>query len=189
MILDIIDDALPHYAQESIKNIILRPDFPWYYRDRTVEDLPPSRNKHQFIHSLWYNDTSRHPNLGAGNSRCYHKSHHFENVMGLFSFLPEFQTHSLNRVQFNLNTPYKRRYIDNMIHTDNEDPHSITYLYYCIDSDGPTTFYGKWRKRRVHPKQGRMVRFSSNTRHSINIPFKYEKRIVLNIVFQPGTLQ
>ncbi len=172
MIFEVIDDAIPRYAQDSIKNIVTDLDFPWYYRDRTMGGLDPRKEKHHLVHFVY----------ASGE-----KNFHYDNVMGFFSFLPEFQTHNLCRVQFNLNTPYKRRYIDNMIHTDNEDPHSITYLYYCIDSDGPTTFYGKWRKRRVHPKQGRLVKFSSNTRHSINVPFKYEKRIVLNIVFESGT--
>ena len=189
MILDIIDDALPHYAQESIKNILLLPDFPWYYRDTTTVDVHPSKNKHHFVHSLWYNDMSRHSSLGAGDSRCYHKSNHFDNVMRFFSF-PEFETHRLNRVQFNLNTPYKRRYIDNIKHKDMlPGLGGVTYLYYPIDSDGPTTFYDGWRKRRVNPKQGRLVRFPSDTTHSTNVPFKYEKRIVLNIVFLPGTLK
>ena len=174
MQVEVVDNFINSYAQDSIKYIILHPDFSWYYRDTTMGGLHPSKNKHHFINSLLYNDMS--------------KSENFDNVMRFFS-LPEFETHRLNRVQFNLNTPYKRRYIDNMIQTDNEDPHSITYLYYCIDSDGPTTFYGKWRKRRVHPKQGRLVKFSSNTRHSINVPFKYEKRIVLNIVFDPRTVK
>ena len=37
----------------------------------------------------------------------------------------------------------------------------------------------------IHPKQGKMVRFPSNTRHSANVPFNYETRIVLNMVFDP----
>ena len=174
MILDIIDDALPHYAQESIKNILLHPTFPWYYRDITMEGLHPSKNKHHFIHSLLYNDMS--------------KDHYFDNIMRFFSF-PEFETHRLSRVQFNLNTPYKRRYIDNIKHEDLPGSGGVSYLYYPIDSDGPTTFYDGWRKRKVNPKQGRLVRFPSDTIHSTNVPFKYEKRIVLNIVFLPGTLK
>ena len=53
----------------------------------------------------------------------------------------------------------------------------------------PTTFYDGWRKRKVNPKQGRLVRFPSDTTHSTNVPFKYEKRIVLNIVFEPRTVK
>ena len=50
MILDIIDDALPHYAQESIKNILLLPDFPWYYSDRvaSIEDTKDFYFSHHF---------------------------------------------------------------------------------------------------------------------------------------------
>ena len=174
MQVEVVDNFINSYAQESIKNIILHPDFSWYYRDTTMGGLHPSKNKHHFINSLLYNDMS--------------KSENFDNVMRFFS-LPEFETHRLNRVQFNLNTPYKRRYIDNIKHEDLPGSGGVSYLYYPIDSDGPTTFYDGWRKRKVNPKQGRLVRFPSDTTHSTNVPFKYEKRIVLNIVFEPRTVK
>ena len=73
-----------------------------------------------------------------------------------------------------------------MIHTDSSNPESVTYLYYVNDSDGPTTLYNSNEEKIIiHPKQGKMVRFPSNTRHSANVPFNYETRIVLNMVFDP----
>ena len=176
--IEVIPNALPSYAQCALENIVTDFGFPWFYRPTTIREK--QYNKHQFIHTCYEND---------------HKHKNYDIVMGFFSSLPEFQTHTLHRVQFNLNTPYKRRYIDNLKHVDLvERDHTptkggITYLYYPIDSDGPTTFFEKWRKYKVHPKKGTLVKFASDTPHSPNVPFKYEKRIVLNIVFQPRTME
>ncbi len=177
--VEVIPNALPFYAQNTLEKIFTDFNFPWYYRPTTI-DIDPRINKHQFVHTIYD---------GAG------KEHYYENVMRFFSFLPEFQTHLLYRVQINLNTPYKRRYIDNLKHIDLEDSQhkpikgGCTYLYYPIDSDGPTTFFGKWRKYKVHPKKGTLVKFPCDTPHSPNVPFKYERRIVLNIVFRPRTIK
>ena len=172
-------NALPLYAQNVIEKIVTDHYFQWYYRPTTI-DIDPRINKHQFVHHIY--------DQGV-------ELINYENVMRFFSFLPEFQTHSLHRAQINLNTPYKRRYIDNLKHIDlidaNDKPvkGGCTYLYYPIDSDGPTTFFGKGRKYKVHPKKGTLVKFPCDTPHSSNVPFKYERRIVLNIVFQPRTIK
>ena len=177
--VEVIPNAISSYAQDTLEKIVTDFKFPWYYRPTTI-DIDPRINKHQFVHFVYD---------GVG------KDYNYENVMRFFSFLPEFQTHTLHRVQINLNTPYKRRYIDNLKHIDlidaNDKPvkGGCTYLYYIIDSDGPTTFYGKWGKYKVHPKKGTLVKFPCDIVHSCNVPFKYEQRIVLNIVFQPKRMK
>ena len=176
--IEIIDNALDSYAQDVLENIVTDFNFAWYYRPTTIGGLDPRIDKHQFVHFCYEKSTGE-------------KNTNYENVMRFFSTLPELQTHILHRVQFNLNTPYKRRYIDNIMHVDLQDKFAkprkggVTYLYYPIDSDGPTTFLEKGRKYKVHPKKGTLVKFPCDVQHSPNVPFKYEKRIVLNIVFEP----
>ena len=181
--IEVIPNALSSYAQCALENLVTANHFAWYYRPTTLMPggVDPRIDKHQFVHFCYEKDGGRNTN--------------YDIVMGFFSFIPELQTHTLNRVQFNLNTPYKRRYIDNLKHVDLKERDNsptkggVTYLYYPIDSDGPTTFFGKWRKYKVHPKKGTLVKFASDIQHSSNVPFKYEQRIVLNIVFQPRTIK
>lgn len=168
----IIEDAISLENQECLLNMVMEPYFPWFYNPFTITE-DDGFNKHQFTHFIYKPEMQKEPH-------CW-----LDKVMGCFSF-PEFETHMLNRAQFNLNTPYKVTYIDQLIHTDSSNPESVTYLYYVNDSDGPTTLYdSNEEKIIIHPKQGKMVRFPSNTRHSANVPFNYETRIVLNMVFDP----
>ena len=181
MDLNIIENAIPLGCQKIVKEIAENKGLEWFYTDQTIS-VDYNFNKHQFTHMLYKDDTGPCSDV-------------YDKIMEFFQF-PEFKTHSLVRAQFNLNTPYKRKYIDDIIHVDAYDSDHVSYLYYVHDTDGPTTFYdsnvdivkykpSRWHKRTVHPKQGRMVKFSSNIKHSSNVPFKYERRIVFNVIFGP----
>ena len=123
-------------------------------------------------------------------------------IINQFNFLSEFKTHKLKRAKLNLNVSQKKRSAL-LPHVDNEDERSISLVYYVIDSDGPTVLWPNqflndirfdvrdvlkdslFARKRIHPKQGRMVKFPSNMIHSANIPHNFNKRIVLNMVFVP----
>ena len=67
---------------------------------------------------------------------------------------------------------------------DHTSKGSVSYIYYVHDSDGPTRIYENWwRTIKVNPKQGRLLRFASDTRHSGNIPYKFETSTVINFVW------
>ena len=163
---------IPLYASNTIKEIIGHPSFPWYYNSTTVDGAPTSQDKHQLVHNICKFNTSGSPH---SDSIYTH----------LAPYIPEFYTHTLERCKINLNTPYKRKQVI-LPHIDHTTKGAVSYIYYVHDSDGPTRFYkSKWKTEKVYPKQGRLVRFPSNTLHSGNVPYKFENRTVVNFIFLP----
>ena len=184
--IEILDDFIPIHYQNHIKNMV--DNMPFFMGDTTRWKEFGGRMK-QFTHVL-YQD----PTYGDDASESTYCNQFIE----LFKELPEFKTHRLHRAKLNITLPYKKRYVLAQ-HTDMHNPEGITILYYINDSDGPTIIYNKrgekydtpkpppwwWKKTKVLPKQGRLVRFPSNTIHSGNVPYKYDSRIVLNLIFKP----
>ena len=121
-----------------------------------------------------------------------------KNILKCFEFLPEFKTHKILRAKLNMNFPYKKENME-LPHVDFDDPSYVSYLYYVNESDGPTLFYPygsvlpyfynqtNENKTSVDFKQGRLVRFPSNLLHSSSLPYKYDSRVVLNLMFEPQT--
>ena len=177
--IKILDDFIPIHYQNHIKTMV--DDIPFFMSDTTgwkeIEQMK------QFVHILY--------------QRNEYESEHCNKIIELFRGLPEFKTHRLHRAKLNITLPYKKRYVL-APHTDMYNSKSITYLYYINDSDGPTIIYNKrgqkydtpkppwwWKKTKVLPKQGRLVRFPSDSVHSGNVPHTHSSRIVLNLIFHP----
>ena len=153
----------------SLERLVTDHHFPWYFAPTTL-GMGAKKDKGQFIHHLYAHGELEHP--------------HDKLILECFTKLPEFKTHNLSRAKINLTTPYKNS--NEYPHTDLDAPNSISYLYYFHDSDGPTFFYPNWWKKiKVHPKRGKLVRFPSNLKHSGNNPTKYERRTVMSLVFSP----
>ncbi len=159
--VEVKDDIIIPYHQERLKELINSIHFPWYFSETTLGG--GGYDAFQFIHLLMKGD---------------HTSEWYESIIHCFTILPEFRTHRLVRAKLNLRTPYKKK-IKPLFHEDSDK--GISYIYYFIDSDGPTLFKGK----KVQPKQGRIIRFPANQLHSGSYPHKYDKRIVLNLLFEP----
>lgn len=167
---EIYDDYLPKTNQEQIKRIVADSTFPWYWNPTTAGTLETKNQKYQFTHTLFANGQII--------------SDYFNYITSLLN-LSEFNTHKLERIKLNLNVPYKNNKIVKP-HIDTNIPGAITYLYYCIDSDGPTIIYENWWKRRkVNPRQGRMLKFDSSIYHTSTVPRKNDRRIVINCIFVP----
>ena len=162
-----VKNLLTNMQVLSLEKLVSEQTFPWYYCSTTLGN-GAKKDKGQFVHNLY----------GEGKYEWNGRL-----ILQFFEGkLPEFKTHNLIRAKINLTTPYKNR--NEYPHTDLETPNSISYLYYFHDSDGPTFFYpNPWKKIKVHPKRGKLVRFPSNLKHSGNNPTKYEKRIVMSLVF------
>lgn len=174
--IEIFDDTISIHDQHHIKNMVEEAmSFEMY-------NVTGRNNSKQFVHVLY----SMEHDI---------RSEHCAKITEYFKDLPEFKTHKLTKAKINITLPYKKRYLL-APHTDSYNSHAITYLYYIIDSDGPTVFYNKrgekndvpsppwwWRKTKISPKQGRLVKFPSDMIHSGNVPYTYNSRIVLNLIF------
>ena len=168
--MEIIDvkNLLTNMQVLSLEKLVSEQTFPWYYCSTTLGN-GAKKDKGQFVHEL-YAQGELEENYG-------------ELILEFFTKLPEFKTHNLSRAKINLTTPYKNS--NEYPHTDLDTPNSISYLYYFHDSDGPTFFYPNWWKKiKVHPKRGKLVRFPSNLKHSGNNPTKYERRTVMTLIFE-----
>ncbi len=164
-----VPDIITKSTAESIKRIVFERDFPWYYSPETVGNNAKN-DKYQFVHPFF--------------ERGIYTSHLAHMVLSFFQKLPEFKTHHLMRFKANLTSPYKVKM--GLPHIDNENINSVSYLYYVHDCDGPTIFYPNWwRKVKIYPKQGLLIKFPSNIKHSGNCPFKYDRRIVFTLIFHP----
>ena len=176
--VEILDDFPLNY-QNHIKSMI--EGMPFELCDITQWELIK-----QFTHTFYH---------GRDNI----KTNYCDRFIELFKELPEFKTHNLIRGKINITLPYKKRYSLSP-HIDFPHPNAISYLYYVEDSDGPTVIWNKryseepvdkpflpwWLKKiKVQPKQGRLVKLPSDILHSGNVPYNYNSRVVLSLLFAP----
>ena len=183
-IVEIFDNKISEETQLYLKNNICDGLFPWYYISFTIRDTLKENDKYQMVHTL----------IADGEV----KSQFAHDILKCFEFLPEFKTHKILRAKLNMNFPYKKENME-LPHVDFDDPSYVSYLYYVNESDGPTLFYPygsvlpyfynqtNENKTSVDFKQGRLVRFPSNLLHSSSLPYKYDSRVVLNLMFEPQT--
>ena len=183
-IVEIFDNKMSEETQLYLKNNICDGLFPWYYISFTIRDTLKENDKYQMVHTL----------IADGEV----KSQFAHDILKCFEFLPEFKTHKILRAKLNMNFPYKKENME-LPHVDFDDPSYVSYLYYVNESDGPTLFYPygsvlpyfynqtNENKTSVDFKQGRLVRFPSNLLHSSSLPYKYDSRVVLNLMFEPQT--
>ena len=166
--IKIFDELIPENEQLIIKALLSYEFFPWYYNPQTI--LTTLRNRSQFTHTFYK------------ENKIY--SDNFDILVDCFQpYIPEFKSHKINKIKANLNIAHS----DKKILEPHQDlPTSgVTYLYYVNDSDGPTRLYeSKWFPKKVYPKQGRLIKFPSNMFHTGDIPRKYDRRMVINFVFE-----
>lgn len=154
--------------REKLKRIFSSDTFDWYYNPTTILDNKVNRS--QFTHRIFQNETA-----------C---SRHYPLIHEIFSpKIPEFKTHKLNRIKANLNIAHANKKILPP-HTDLGGGEGIVYIYYVDDSDGPTILYDGWKRIKVEPKKGKLLRFPATMLHTANVPRKYDTRIVINFVFE-----
>ena len=164
------DNAIPEREQNYIKNVVTSYDLPWFYNETTAWDKDTKNQRPQFCHYLFYDN--------------YVGSKYFQEFMNCLP-IPEINNgYRLNKLKLNLTMPWKNRSVIKP-HTDLNGAPGITYLYYPITSDGPTIVWrNRWRKQKIDPIQGRLVRMSGDMLHTGSNPHKYDRRIVLNIVLE-----
>ena len=186
----VIDDFIEKEYQEQIKKVLLGQaafddqEFPWYY----IEDVTAAGD-----------DDSQHR---AAMSHQYVEWEDNKDSMGVIAsdfhelFIPMLQRAAFkfrmryvnalqgrSSLQFPLNL--KERSVD-LPHIDIYSRKHLVCLYYVCDSDGDTIIYNEREKsesytikKKVTPKQGRVVLFDGRLYHTAEQP-NHDKRCIVN---------
>ena len=188
-ILKVFDDIIEKPLQEEIKSKLMK-DFPWFYKDDVSNTVHShiTQSRPAFNH-LFYD------NYNENSDFCWMPQEIVSKVIVELKLKITQIIKSRTFLQLPLSSLYlKNDTVDNA-HVDSEINH-LVFLYYVIDSDGDTIIYDKkWEKgiqilnseetakllikKRVTPKQGRVVVFDGRYWHTAEQP-KYNKRCVIN---------
>ena len=196
MILDkeiyVIDDFIDIKYQEDIKKILIgdydykKKSFPWYYTE-DVTSAGDEDSQHRPALSHVYVEYVEGKPIGKKTTIFHHlfldmlkkvcKDMNIKNINVLQgrSFL-----------QFPLNLKEK---IADTPHIDMEDKEHLVVLYYVCDSDGDTLIFNEREqskngftvytiKKRVTPKQGRIVLFDGSLYHTAEQPLNNVRCVV-----------
>lgn len=171
----IFDDIIDLNYQEQIKTTLLENDFAWYYIGDVTNPYVNEQQRPGFQHNLVLE-------YGQENS-----PHHilFENLIK--NCCSKFNRQSVEVIKgrcfLQLPLNLKNNDVD-MPHTDTHHNH-IVILYYALDSDGDTIIYNEKTKsgnytikKRVTPKQGRVVMFDGGLFHTAEQPINSSRCIV-----------
>lgn len=188
---ELVDNFLPEWYFNHIKNIIYSDSFPWYMvaSSSGAEEIIKTKNvyfpKNQngFFH-LAYNHFS-----GGPTSSAYQV---FEPILNLISEKFDTQVYKLIRIRLGLTTNIGMSG-SHYPHVDAIYPHK-TLLYYFNDSDGDTIFYNKKYGEDTSdglkieyqntPKENQAILFDGLTYHSSSFPTQNFYRMTMNINFQ-----
>lgn len=194
----IIDDFLPTSIQDVIHDILIGPDFTWYFAKYSVSVTnldehfytdKPNREHIQLRHSFVNDDKI--------NSYFYQ---FIEPIKLVFESHMKCKVKTTYRIKSNMLISQKGPFlqpphVDTLELMDNgvDCLGYKTLLYYVNDSDGDTIFYNEYftgepvglvtEQQRVSPKKGRAVIFDSNQIHSGSCPSVTDARVVINSVF------
>lgn len=170
--MKIYDDLIIESNRDKLEEILLDPEFPWYFVKRSSGAAPKIdgfEDSPQLVHKFIDDDK-----ISSNYIHEVMKLLNWENILrvtGAPERIIRMKTNLLLRTQSTPNTP----------HIDYPDPH-IVMLYYVNDSSGPTTFYNrKFKvKKEVLPKKGRIIMFDGSTYHSSTPPTTNDYRCVIN---------
>ena len=186
--IKIFDDIIDKPLQEEIKSTLLRSsgNFPWFFLDDVTSSVSSDTQlRPAFFHLFCDNFQD--------NSYFYSMTKPIiDNVVDKLKLkLPSiYQSRTIVQLPLSL----KNYTVDNA-HIDYSKPH-LVILYYVMDSDGDTIVYDKkWKegtmdattemtknmliKKRITPKQGRVVVFDGHYWHTAEQP-KYNNRCIIN---------
>ena len=186
--LEVFDDIIDKSLQEKIKSTLFTDNFPWFFVNDVTTDTINSQSRPAFFHKFYedFENNSEH---------TWITEKIISPVIDKFKLKITQIMQSRTFLQLPLN--HIEGLVDNA-HIDSPRSHLVV-LYYVIDSDGDTIIYDKkWEKgmqdlnseetkkllikKRVTPKQGRVVVFDGKYWHTAEQPThnKSSKRCVIN---------
>lgn len=193
----VFDDIIPLAHQEEIKNTLLGGAFPWHF----VPDITGGGSRdarpgfsHGFIKEELIGTHESNIRLLQGLwSACLGKVKEKTNVVGNYSI-----SKSRTFLQLPLKNVKGGSYDSH--HIDLADEH-LALLYYVCDADGDTVIFENMynknkpkapeprdlkEKKRVRPKQGRVVIFDGYYWHTATQPSKHVRCVINTDVVQKG---
>ena len=186
--LEVFDDIIDKSLQEKIKFDILNNDesFHWGFID-DITDLSAITQKRPGFNHLFYRDSLRY---------CKDYSWMARDIVSPVIDKLKLETYQIVESKTFLQVPLNLKdYTVDNAHVDMIRPH-LVILYYVMDSDGDTIIYNsQWEKgetiknseetakllikKRVTPKQGRVVLFNGSYWHTAEQP-KDNNRCIIN---------
>lgn len=186
--MQIIENILPQFYVEELRNIMTDTKFPWFYMRETVyaskDDGYTFTDEKttecaMFSHSFFMGHTGPTDTFGLVKPALYF----IKQQTGIDCTNPR----NINRIKSNLmlqqHFPHKHY---NTPHLDFFDKKHTTVLIYLNDSDGDTVFFDADKKEclRNAPVAGTGVVFDSHQFHASTPPRMSENRLVLNCVIK-----
>jgi hypothetical protein len=158
---EIIDNFLEKEDFENIKNLIMGPNFPWYYRDGVVEKENDKKNKFQFSHLFYTNNSPTSTLLNE-----------------LSPILLKINAISLLHVKANLN-PRLDILFEHGFHTDYTDPilNQRTAVFYLNTNNGYTLFEDGTK---IESVENRLVSFKTSIPHTGSTCTDANRRVLIN---------
>ena len=178
----VIDNIVNLDYQEQIKDILLGEinyknyEFPWYYtKDVTKSDLNKSQKRPAFTHG--------YVKLSGIVISEFHDI--FLNLIKVCCHRLQMTEVDVIQGRSFLQLPLTSEKVDvDTPHIDTDDKHFVM-LYYVVDSDGDTIIYNEkieseeyTIKRKVTPKQGRVVLFDGGLFHTAEQPTQNTRCVV-----------
>ena len=186
----IIDDFIDEEYQEDIKNILIgNKDFAWedqeitfdWYFISDVTDAYAERQQKRWAF------THEYAGLDWGEDEDDELNNLFIPMLSEVCKKMDFDNLKILQGRSFLQFPIKERGKPDTPHIDIYDRSHIVALYYVCDSDGDTIIYNERRKtpdkvytvkKRVTPKQGRIVIFDGTLYHTAEQPLNNTRCIV-----------
>lgn len=186
--IEVFDDILNTHDCDNIEQFMTGDEFPWFfskagYYDTTTfisektKEIVENNSSIKEYFVLSHTTFDERGAVSTFNDNC-------EVILKQVVKTP----YKLLRIKCNLSTKIEsfKSHEYNIPHTDFDNLHSKTGIYYVNDSDGDTFFFNNEGTviQRVTPKKNRFVLFDSNTIHAGSHPAKSNKRLTINYNFE-----
>jgi hypothetical protein len=194
------DEIIPVDLQEKIKKMHLSDDFPWYLSFEQTQTANDFYRKYFSLITPNISEYSQFVHVFQIDSRINSSETFYNPVIDIFNICKNKYKFKNNifRIKSNFCPKVYEKNLDahQIPHTDSKENHWIM-LYYINDSDGDTFIFNEKNKedepiyniktltvkKRISPKQGRVIIFNGDNLHAGMHPRDNFNRLVINFVF------
>jgi hypothetical protein len=183
----VFDNMFSETLVSKVENLLTAFPFDWHFVDWSSGGIqnpndPFEKDSPQMVHMFCQDDNWISPYSGI-----------IQHMLDVIK--TETDLISIHKIKANLTMPdgtSDKHY--NAPHQDHEQTDFLSMVYYVHDADGDTILFDRYHRdekaeeatqvARVQPSRGRCVVFPSTQFHSSTNPIMFNKRTVLNFIFQ-----